>query len=174
MSPSEITSFAAFGSSPAEAARNVLARHWDGQLPINLERMCASLGVDLSPRGGFSDAGYPYSGFFKRENGRAIVEFNQTESHARQRFTIAHELGHFALGHPNAPRGDLPANFGSAVGDPRERAANQFAAELLMPAAAVRTLVESGRFSGVGELAAVFDVSKVAMSYRMSNLGLGT
>lgn len=42
-----------------------------------------------------------------------------------------------------------------------------------MPEGAVKQVVQSGRFNTLDELATLFDVSKVAMSYRMNNLGFG-
>ncbi|HEY0871735.1 MAG TPA: ImmA/IrrE family metallo-endopeptidase, partial [Acidothermaceae bacterium] len=51
-----------------------------------------------------------------------------------------------------------------------ERAANDFAANLLMPAAVVRT--EFTKTADVNELADLFDVSPAAMGFRLTNLRL--
>lgn len=55
--------------------------------------------------------------------------------------------------------------------DPIEVEANRFAAELLMPEAAVRHYVQHGIIS-ISELARTFAVSEVAMKYRLKNLGI--
>lgn len=114
------------------------------------------------------------SGYFVRQDpvhrGPAIY-FNASDSLVRRRFTVAHELGHMVLGHRDAPR-DGPDAFRSGTRDPIERAANQFAAELLMPAEAVRRAVVSGRFASLEELASAFRVSPAAMNYRVTNLQL--
>lgn len=164
---------AAFGSaaavSPSAAARQLLAKHWDGSLPVDPFKLAKLEGLTVRCRGMFDDEPYPYSGHFLRTQG--VIEFNGDEAPVRQRFTMAHELGHYALGHEDAPR-DSVASFNSRQNSPMERAANQFAAELLMPAKAVATLVQSGKFKTVDDLAKAFDVSKVAMTYRINNLGL--
>lgn len=106
------------------------------------------------------------------DNGAAIG-VNQQHPDGRKRFTIAHELGHYLLAHYDRFHLDLPsAEAGeSPLFDWRlEREANQFAADLLMPAALVQAKVAQG--DTVGQLAAAFDVSPVAMGYRVTNLGL--
>lgn len=152
--------------SPASAARMMLAGHWDQRLPVDPAALANRVGLHVTPLA----ATAPYSGWF--DEARQTIEYKHSEARVRQRFTIAHELGHFALGHGTRPR-DTPAVFSSRVSDPLEREANQFAAELLMPEGAVKQIVQSGQFSSLDEVAAVFDVSKVAMSYRLANLGVG-
>ena len=157
--------------TPARAAADLLARHWDGRLPVDPQRIAAALGICVVARGGPNDAGYDYSGYFDNGGEQPVIEYNMSESPVRQRFTIAHELGHFALGHASAPR-DMPSNFTTAVADDSERQANQFAAELLMPASELRLLLQSGRFRDIAALASAFKTSAVAMGYRMQNLGI--
>ncbi len=157
--------------TPARAAADMLAKHWDGRLPVDPQRIAAALGIQVVARGGPDDPDYVYSGYFDSEGERPVIEYNTAESQLRQRFTVAHELGHYALGHASAPR-DTPDNFNTAVKDACERQANQFAAELLMPASALRALVQSGKFGDIGALASAFRTSKVAMGYRMQNLGI--
>lgn len=158
------------GKSPAVAARELLASHWNGVLPVRPEELARKVGLTIRNKSSvFTDEDYPYSGHFLRNEG--VIEVNIDEGVLRQRFTLAHELGHFALGHQDSPR-DMSANFSSAQSTPIERAANQFAAELLMPAEAVSKVVRSGMFKSIDELAEAFQVSKVAMTYRVNNLGL--
>jgi len=70
----------------------------------------------------------------------------------RKRFTIAHEIGHFILpGHDDESRIcdeeeiEVPADEANDEADKEnndlERAANKFAAELLMPSSAIRRIV---------------------------------
>lgn len=114
----------------------------------------------------------------------AAIGVNAAHPWVRQRFTVAHELGHFML-HPGRPlildhvRLNLRDNVSSLGTDREEREANAFAAELLMLRAEVvaevrrvldRGEVPSGRF--VSELAAGFDVSEQAMEIRLVNLGV--
>jgi Zn-dependent peptidase ImmA (M78 family) len=155
------------------AAKKVLASHWSGVLPVDPGSIAEALGVTLIPKGSqFSP--WEYSGYFRKHdlayNG-PVIEYNRADPLVRRRFTVAHELGHYVLGHDNAPRDDA-ASFGASVRSPVERAANQFAAELLMPEDAVKKLALSGRMASVEQMAEAFKVSKVAMNYRLSNLNL--
>jgi hypothetical protein len=87
----------------------------------------------------------------------------------RRRFSIAHEIGHFVL-HPAQARHER----GGAVNEAtrvREREADAFAAELLMPERLVRqAALEDG--ADVRRLADRFEVSVAAMSVRLRRLGL--
>lgn len=152
---------------PAAVARALLAKHWDGRLPVNLNAIAEAERLRVERLGLFE--AFPFSGEFSKND--RVIRINELESPVRQRFTLAHELGHYALGHEDAPR-DTSESFSSRAVDPKERAANQFAAELLMPSGAVAKLVQSGNFKTVDELAKAFKVSKVAMTYRINNLGL--
>lgn len=91
----------------------------------------------------------------------------------RSRFTLAHEIGHLVLGHRN---GGVITDFyrGRADGyvDPQERDANEFAAELLMPAGLFKNLWESAATEE--ELSIVFGVSVTAAAVRAQRLGLRT
>lgn len=97
---------------------------------------------------------------------------NVTEPETRRRFTVAHELGHWTC---QCLEGTTAPVFCRAedVGlDPdaraREREANVFAAEVLMPGWAVRD-----EFAGSVEACArAFGVSEEAAHWRLYNLGL--
>jgi hypothetical protein len=93
----------------------------------------------------------------------------------RRRFTVAHEVGHWFL-HATAPEATPVYCRTSEVqeqaerpSDPREREANRFAAELLMPEPVVRELAAH---HGCATLAEQLAVSEVAMGWRLFNLGL--
>lgn len=98
-----------------------------------------------------------------------FCDYNSEEISYRNRFTIAHELGHVLLGHVNEgnPR-ERDTTFGNY--NPVERAANIFAAELVMPEMKVKELFRGA--SSVQQLSEIFGVSNAAMSYRLQNLGL--
>jgi Zn-dependent peptidase ImmA (M78 family) len=94
---------------------------------------------------------------------------NESEGEARQRFTVAHELGHWVcqcVGRPSAQPVYCRAEDVGA--DPearlREREANIFAANLVMPEEAVRAAGGENRFG----------VSDEALAWRLYNLGLRT
>lgn len=74
------------------------------------------------------------------DSGKGTIGFNPTESKTRQRFTIAHELGHFEL-HKQDSGLFVDKEFkmlfrdqNSSSGEIRkEQEANAFAAAILMP-----------------------------------------
>ncbi|HZO95857.1 MAG TPA: ImmA/IrrE family metallo-endopeptidase [Gaiellaceae bacterium] len=112
----------------------------------------------------------PCSGMLLPAERRIVV--NAAEVPTRQRFTVAHELGHWVC---QVLEGDPAPVYCRAedVGvDPaakaREREANVFAAELLMPEEAVRAAA-----AREPDPAAAFGVSGEAMGWRLYNLGLG-
>jgi hypothetical protein len=99
---------------------------------------------------------------------------------ARRRFTIAHEIGHWVC-QVGAGRGEAfhcriassaaaDAEAGRPFGDAREREANVFAAELLMPEDLIRRAL--ARRVPHDDLARRFDVSPPAMAWRLYNLGV--
>lgn len=118
------------------------------------------------------------SGLLIRREGRNICVINAEHHPNRQRFTLAHELGHFLL-HPPQESYDLLARDGrSSEGiHTTEVEANAFAAELLIPEELLRQEVSSilDIFSDdgtIGELAQRFQVSQAAMTHRLTNLRL--
>ena len=148
------------------AAENVLAQHWNGQLPVDPEAIAKGLGVRLCPEFEMEASGE----FRFGDDGTPEICYRIGEAPVRSRFTIAHEIGHFVLDHGPRFR-DGVENFNMATRNWRERAANTFAANLLMPKAAVDAAVEKLGITDIVRLARAFDVSQVAMKYRLQNLG---
>ncbi|MBQ7609077.1 MAG: ImmA/IrrE family metallo-endopeptidase [Desulfovibrionaceae bacterium] len=145
--------------TPVDAANQVLGQFWDLCLPVDPIAIAGGLGIKVY----YSNDLKELSGFYDDEEKEILIHPN--ESSQRQRFSIAHELGHCVLGHGTSPRKKhSPAEF-------KERAANIFAASLLMPAITVRTLVEQ-RGMMFSELCRTFDVSEQAMAIRLSELGI--
>lgn len=152
------------------AAQQLLAKASVASVPIPVEELAHRLGVRVS-RWRFDDS---LSGLVIDLDEGPVIGVNETHVQVRQRFTLAHELGHLLLGHGESFYVDLQAR--PEDGDPPgyhgafEREANDFAANLLMPAADVRTAYHSDRSPEA--LARTFEVSDLAMRYRLANLGL--
>lgn len=143
--------------------------------PVNVQKIGNHLNVDIQSATLETDI----SGLFVIKENKPYVRYNETESEHRQRFTIAHELGHFVL-HKDIPlfvdriEKVMFRNSLSTTGEIiREREANAFAAALLMPKLFVEQ--ELGKVPPKTEvisyLANIFNVSSQAMSFRLSNLG---
>jgi len=164
-------------------AGELLEKYSVTEPPVPIERIAESEGA-LVVRNHFP--GYE-SGFALREGGRWIIGVNTTTSPRRQRFTVAHELGHLLLHEGTLitdysiyiSKRDGKASLGT---DKEEVEANGFAAEILMPKAMVIAALDrelelneaTSRDELIARLARVFRVSNEAMSYRLVNLNFIT
>jgi Zn-dependent peptidase ImmA (M78 family) len=150
------------------AAQAILDDYWDGNFPVNVMAISQSLGVGVL---GIADDDTVYSGAYyphhPENNNRPTIIINDAEPSYRQRFTMAHELGHHVMHGYQSFRDQLHFAVGR---EPKEIEANNFAANLLMPEFEFRTLVESGRYNA-SELANIFGVSPSAFSMRLKNMG---
>jgi len=112
----------------------------------------------------------PISGHLEWTGGQWLIAVCADEPWVRQRFTMAHELKH-ALDAPlaatlYAPRRNLTPHL------QRERAANHFAACLLMPKAWVKRAYFDHAIHDIPTLARRFRVSRDAMRVRLGVLGI--
>lgn len=169
------------GTAEARAA-SILESLGLGEPPIPVERIALHLGLEVE-RAALGDN---VSGLLVVQDGRGMIGVSANQPLVRQRFTIAHEIGHFVLHKDVMPvfidtqflRPILAAfrNAASSTGeDAREREANAFAAALLMPAEmvhrAIATLgVDIADEEAIEELAKRFNVSRQAMTFRLANL----
>ena len=164
-----------------EAARAALHRFGDTYAaiapPVDVEELAASLcrlrvrdADDLCPIAG-SPPATPLSGLLLPA--RWEIWVRRDEPAPRRRFTVAHEVGHHLL-HSAGGAAVLcrPADVEAAQGGERvrEREANRFAAELLMPEGMVRDEADRDGPDPIA-LAGRFGVSDVAMGFRLVNLG---
>jgi hypothetical protein len=96
------------------------------------------------------------------------IAVNGNDGRLRQRFTVAHEIGHFILHRSRLESGDLvdDAMYRSGLSTKEEQAANRLAADILMPHALIRALVASG-MRDVQTLATKLQVSLPAMKIRL-------
>jgi Zn-dependent peptidase ImmA (M78 family) len=109
-----------------------------------------------------------------RPGGR-VVFVNRVHAVQRQRFTLAHELGHHRLDHP-ANTFDQPQDLADFSRDPVEVQANWFAAEFLMPLVATRRWVsahvhEPAHLEHVVRFACDFGISAKAACIRLQTAG---
>ncbi|MCC5619756.1 ImmA/IrrE family metallo-endopeptidase [Nostoc sp. CHAB 5836] len=101
-----------------------------------------------------------------------IIRVNRNDSARRQRFTVAHEIGHFLL-HREEIGGGITDDvlYRSSLSDRREAQANRLAADLLMPQDLVDEWMERARTLKVDNvisfLADKFNVSEAAMKIRL-------
>lgn len=109
-----------------------------------------------------------------RDGERVVLWVNGMHAPVRQRFTLAHELGHLRCGHDGAIPVETFTTLRVNATDSREVQANAFAAELLAPAAGVSAMVEGTEpgLDDVVRIAAAHGISTIAALYRLNSLGL--
>lgn len=125
------------------------------------------------------------AGFIKMKtnDGKSLIVLNEDNAAVRQRFTIAHEIGHYLL-HPNqsvyiddrdtAELVHYRNEASSQAIHLREIEANQFGSELLMPENLIQTDVSALRLDGLGmseiveSLSEKYAVSQSAMTIRLN------
>ncbi|MCG7400389.1 ImmA/IrrE family metallo-endopeptidase [Caballeronia zhejiangensis] len=150
------------------------------EAPVPVDQIAKRMGVDLR----FSPLDDELSGMVFIKDGTPIIGINSLHHSNRQRFTIAHELGHFVLHrneitntvHVDKQFRVLLRDSVSAQGTDRlEIEANRFAAALLMPKhlvlkAIAESISDIDDDTPVAELAKKFKVSRQTMEYRVRNL----
>ena len=160
-----------------ERASDLLKRHEITNIPVDIEEICRREGIDVSvvdmSRVEAEHGGDISGALLVTSDNRDII-VNEKDIFERQRFTIAHELGHFFLHYnPDTSPESMMISFRSARTQ-REYEADRFAAELLMPEKQIKEEYDklARPYPNISTLAKKFNVSKAAMAYRLDTLGL--
>lgn len=159
-------------------AEQLLRKNKVKELPVPVDRIAKSLGAQILLRS--LDDGL--SGFVLRHGARRVIGINTFHPKVRQRFTLAHEIGHMLLHdqdelHVDHPTWRLRSGISSAGLDTEEMESNLFAAELLMPRAFLDEDLKSVELVGpldddlVYALAEKYQVSTQALLIRLASLG---
>ena len=165
----------------SETTTKLLDEHDITSAPVEVEKLCQAMRLNVRKDRVEGDI----SGFLYREHDKstAIIGVNASHHPNRQRFTIAHELGHFLLHTGDKVHVDrgfeirLRSDESSKGTDIDEKEANLFAAELLMPRHFIeRDLAEIGSVDLTDEdtikkLAGKYKVSAHAFAFRLAYLG---
>jgi Zn-dependent peptidase ImmA (M78 family) len=167
-------------SRPERRAIEILDELGIRELPIPAEEIARRLGAQLTYEAFDGDV----SGMLYRDGEArpAVIGVNSRQAPTRQRFTVAHEIGHLVLHKGQAVFVDsfVRVNWRAGKSGRDEVEANAFAAELLMPRQFIERQIDAAvsrhktlrREALIAELANKFKVSSEAMSYRLSNLGV--
>jgi Zn-dependent peptidase ImmA (M78 family) len=160
------------------AAKTLLMQFGIAEAPIDPVLIAEKLGVLVVPQ----DMPDDVSGMLLRRGDEQVIGVNQKHHKNRRRFTVAHELGHLRLhrGRPLILDTDTRVNFRDTVSsmatDREEMEANRFAAALLAPESMVRRAAREAEFRTAQELVLImarrFEMSEMAMNYRLINLGI--
>jgi hypothetical protein len=108
----------------------------------------------------------------ERGAGHFVIRVSRHDADVRQRFTVAHEIGHFLLHRDQIGTGIIDdALYRSGLSDRREAEANRIAADILMPERLIDAWMDRSRVLGVddtlGYLRERFEVSDAAMKIRL-------
>ncbi|MDO5531700.1 ImmA/IrrE family metallo-endopeptidase [Sutterella sp.] len=147
------------------AANDILEKFWDKNVPVDVYAIARELGLSVV------EANTPtHSGYFSSDE--QTIYINENESPVRKRFTIAHELGHFILGHGDSDRNtSIWSDRYSPEQMEKETAANKFATELLMPRKAISAMINILHITDAAELRKHLGVSSSALQIRLKSLG---
>ncbi len=108
------------------------------------------------------DLGKKISGIQLEHGGTTFIAYNLSEHEHRQRFTLAHEIGHFVMGHTGVSNFD---SYDLNTKSPYEIEANAFAAELLMPLDMIKK--DYQELHNPKQMATKYLVSEVALWKRL-------
>lgn len=172
-----------------QRAEDIIEESGFTELPIKVEKIAEKLSIRIkkSPSDEFSGL------LIFRDSGKsALIALNSEEPETRQRFTVAHEIGHFLLHKSHEAFVDfLPSHrrnktsiHGSEelskeeiqyLQSPKEKEANAFAAALLMPRNTLIKDLKKYKSTVLTEvdiltLASKYNVSEDAMRFRIMNL----
>ena len=145
-------------------ARQFVAKVNPKTIPVPVAPYLDEIGATLRRESDLL-AGEP--GWSFEANGKRYVCVNAHDREERQRFTICHEIAHFAL---NLPSDHETQPWWSAKRPLAERLCDSFAAELLLPDGLFRPLVEDTRLNlaGMDALAARSLASTTATGLRFA------
>jgi len=168
-----------------EVASELLDRAGITNTPVDLNQVLAVAGIKAQA----VDLGEDVSGLLAVQNRIGVIAYSENQGRQRQRFTIAHELGHFLL---HLPEGNQDTVFldkdfivkyrsNKAYTETemrQEQEANTFAASVLMPKELIFKTLARKDMQKLSEtdlietLAQIFEVSVPAMTFRLSNLSI--
>jgi len=145
---------------------NKLPKH--SSLPIDIKKLIQKFNINIIEE----EMEYGMSGYIEKRADGWKIGVNKYDSLTRQRFTLAHELGHYIL-HKDKIIDKKHEDYILLRDNeytPMEREANEFASELLMPAKHFRKYIQEG-ITKFKDLAEKFNVSVNAIKYRAYKLG---
>ena len=149
-------------------------------LPVDLNIILAYFGAKAYPYQGnwnriqaigLASAAKRTSGMSFYRGKTPVILYDSCNVPGRIRFTIAHELGHLALGHLLPGSYTVQNREPRSADNPLEEAANRFAADLLAPACVLwgmnlHTSAEIEAVCGISSIAAQFRAKRMETLYQ--------
>ena len=152
-----------------QMARKVLADSKIKAPPVDLLRILTAHGIGYEEVDDFPDT---VDALFIEDGAKVYAAVNARQHLHRQRFSLAHELGHYFLHRDGMPEDavtiDSPPTgedeIGAPTKSPAEIEADLFAGELLVPLEMLKAHVSKG----IPELSKIFVVSEQVISIAIS------
>ena len=146
-----------------------IEKAFEGDFPFPLNNLLDILDIELEEK----KLNNEQSGYITYKDDKWIIGVNEDHHINRQRFTIAHEIGHYILHNRHIMDSKIMEDtilFRNDDTNELEISANNFASMLLMPEDEFNKQIDQGNDS-VESLAEYFGVSTLAIQYRAKDLG---
>ena len=173
--------------------KKLIREHSTYKSPIDIFEIIQDIGIECYHR----DLEDEMSGFINIKDDRAVIVINENHHQNRQRFTAAHELGHYIL-HRDVQETFVDKSFKTGLSVKKATArnatfnrdsmsskgeftfeieANRFAAIILMPEELIESKmtqldIDVTDDDDIKRLAIAFGVSSQAMAFRLASLGV--
>jgi Zn-dependent peptidase ImmA (M78 family) len=145
----------------------ILSKYWDLKAPVDVLGIASKMGIHVETA---PSSEQTVSSVDQHGDRRIILADGM--SLLRQRFAIAHALGHHVLGHVRIgnPVADDVRCYSEGVDDQHERDANDFALKVMAPRIALVGLVQNRGIVDIRRLSDLLLVSEVGIVQRLRDL----
>lgn len=156
-------------------AFGIREKHKIKDVPIDVKKIAEENNIQLFQADLDNIQGYNLSGYIRKIPEGMKIVINKNHADTRNNFTIAHELGHYFLGHLNGKDNVVSLRGGEKT--QIELESDYFAVALLMPKELIlkhkAEWYKKGELPTLTEWAELFNVGRMTMFYRLKGLGVG-
>ena len=156
-------------------ANKILYSYWNLKIPVDVYQVAENIGFHIVENQNKNN-----NAILNLNNKTIIINNNESntnnlnEQKLQNKFTIAHQLGHYVLNHTKTKQNDLifidddDVFNGKKNYDYREVEANMFAARLLIPTDALREVMINVKNVTINDIAYFFQVKESHVAYRLN------
>ena len=146
-----------------DIARKILKESGSLKVPIDVNKIADFYGFRVAL---LDQPSEKFSGITHKT--KKAIGINKNHHPVRQRFSLAHELGHYFLDHPTADE-ELPSEEGDQERNIYESEANEFAGELLVPREVLKSSLMEHK--DIESLKKLFNVSRHVITLQITKHG---
>lgn len=149
---------------PAEVAERIIDQCRIKSAPVDLHKIAQENSIEISSSTTIDADGWI---LFPKDQKWAAIKYRPNMTLGRQRFTIAHELGHFFL--KNVDTDEQSCQIDGGQKNEHERDADEFASNLLMPEKLIKKTIGT-KIKGYEDILKIgqsFEVSQQAAALRL-------